>query len=213
MRRKIVLYELLNWDGGDGRSNSHSGVVTGSAAVAEAWKRQTNGNSVREAGGILIQSLDEMAEVKIDLERARALAKLTPRDRQLLGLSEGHQTTAVSDGSKLLAETQAAAFARAAEIMKGTDEVGRRGCAKVRFAHLLKMCEIGAANAGIWPADKTGRWLGYVQGCLAVRGLLDVDAERDLTREDFRAAYALMGLDVPGTIEVTEEDDSDDIME
>lgn len=204
MQHKMVLFELLDWDGGDGRSNRPSGAVTASAEVANAWRKKTNGNSVRELRGILIQSLDDMTQVRLAADRARALAKLTPRDREVLGVADEPQAAAASDGNILLAETHAAAFARAAKIMAETDEVGRRGSAKIRFAHLIKMCEIGAANAGTWPADKTGRWLGYVQGCLAVRGLLDVDAERDLTRGDFRTAYALLGLEAPETIELAE---------
>lgn len=32
---------------------------------------------------------------------------------------------------------------------------------------------------------KLHRWLGFVQGVMAVRGLIDVDEERDLTRHIF----------------------------
>lgn len=204
MQRKMVLYELLDWDGADGRSNRPSGAVTASPEVAKAWRRQASGNSVRELRGTLIQSLDDMAQVRLAADRARALAKLTPRDREVLGVADDPQAAAASDGNLLLAQTQAAAFARAAKIMAETDEERGSGDAKVRFAHLIRMCEIGAAHAGEWPADKTGRWLGYVQGCLAARGLLDVDAERDLTRGDFRTAYALLGLEAPATIELAE---------
>lgn len=56
-------------------------------------------------------------------------------------------------------------------------------------AHLRWMCRTARDNAAFWPVDKTGRWLGFVQGVLAARGLLDVDTERDRTRPMFHAAY------------------------
>lgn len=203
MRRQIRLYELCSWDGADGRANSSTGIITADTNVAEAWKRRTNGNSTREMNGILITSLDEIASVQSDVERARALCKLTARERELLGLKGPELRIRATDGEKLLAETQAAAFRRCEEIIgRNADHYGDRAGDKVRFPHLLKMCRAGAENAGTWPADKTGRWLGHVQGCLASRGLLDVDVERDLTREDFKAAYALMGVVPLATIEL-----------
>ncbi len=47
------------------------------------------------------------------------------------------------------------------------------------------------------PTDKVSRWIGFVQGVLAVHGLLDVDGERDRTRPLFHAAYKAMGLTIP----------------
>ncbi len=35
------------------------------------------------------------------------------------------------------------------------------------------------------PLDKLGRWTGYIQGVMAARGWLDVQAERDRTRPIF----------------------------
>lgn len=50
------------------------------------------------------------------------------------------------------------------------------------------------------PVDKTQRWLGFVQGVLAARGMLDVDAERDRTRPIFHRLYQEAGAAVPATI-------------
>ena len=55
-------------------------------------------------------------------------------------------------------------------------------------AHLRWMCAT-VADMPDWPDDKAGRWLGFVQGVMAVRGLLEVDAERRATRPMFHAAY------------------------
>lgn len=38
--------------------------------------------------------------------------------------------------------------------------------------------------------DKLARWIGFIQGVLAVNGVIEVDAERDRTRPIFQAAYA-----------------------
>lgn len=51
----------------------------------------------------------------------------------------------------------------------------------------------------VWPTDKISRWIGFIQGVLASRGYLDVDAERDRTRPLFHKAYTEMGLDIPQT--------------
>lgn len=50
------------------------------------------------------------------------------------------------------------------------------------------------------PIDKTQRWLGFVQGVLAARGLLDVDAERDRTRPIFHAYYRKIGIQPPDSM-------------
>lgn len=41
---------------------------------------------------------------------------------------------------------------------------------------------------GEMPADKAGRWLGFIQGCLAMRGLISVSEERNFTRPYFTSA-------------------------
>jgi hypothetical protein len=56
-----------------------------------------------------------------------------------------------------------------------------------------------------WPIDKLSRWLGFIQGCLACKGLIDVDAEREYTRPYFHEAYAALGLETPKTSEKPNE--------
>ena len=50
------------------------------------------------------------------------------------------------------------------------------------------------------PIDKIGRWVGFVQGVLALSGNLDVDEERNRSRERFHKAYTATGQEIPETI-------------
>lgn len=65
------------------------------------------------------------------------------------------------------------------------------------------------AHAYGWPHDKTGRWLGFIQGVLFSHGLLDVNAERDRTRALFHQAYLAVGLRVPDSIDVEQLNDNE----
>lgn len=49
--------------------------------------------------------------------------------------------------------------------------------------YLVWMCEQIITNAAEWPATKSHRWVGYVQGCLVSHGLSNVKTEADLVRE------------------------------
>jgi hypothetical protein len=69
------------------------------------------------------------------------------------------------------------------------------------LGHLLKMCQEGIENTTMLD-DKASRWLGYVQGVLASKGLIDVDEERRFTRPLFHEAYRLMGATDMPTISV-----------
>ena len=60
--------------------------------------------------------------------------------------------------------------------------------------HLLRLCKEAIENAHEYPFDKMCRWMGFVQGVLAVQGIIDVDKERDYTRPLFHALY---GREVP----------------
>jgi len=66
--------------------------------------------------------------------------------------------------------------------------------------YLRAMLQHALDNYTIWPADKTSRWIGYVQGVLTARGLLDVTSERERTRKFFHEAYQEMGLDIPPSV-------------
>jgi hypothetical protein len=68
-------------------------------------------------------------------------------------------------------------------------------------AHLAWMCDTAADRCRDWPLDKLSRWLGFVQGVLASRGTLSVEAERDFSRPLFHAAYAVDGEAAPETLQ------------
>lgn len=69
------------------------------------------------------------------------------------------------------------------------DRLGEPGTDRTSPYHLRWMAATVAERAHEWPLDKLSRWLGFVQGIMAARGLLDVDEERDRTRPIFEAAY------------------------
>jgi len=66
------------------------------------------------------------------------------------------------------------------------------------LTNLLWMCDQAVAEHDSLPIDKISRWLGCVQGCLASRGLISIEAERDFTRTLFHGAYAQDGIEIPG---------------
>lgn len=68
---------------------------------------------------------------------------------------------------------------------------------------LVPMLEKMEENASEWPVDKTNRWLGFVQGCLFVEELIDVDVERDFTRPLFHKYYEDNGIKIPESVDVT----------
>lgn len=51
--------------------------------------------------------------------------------------------------------------------------------------HMARLCNEVMTNAETYPYDKLCRWLGFIQGVLAVQGIIDVDVERDYTRPLF----------------------------
>lgn len=70
------------------------------------------------------------------------------------------------------------------------------------LANLKWMLEHSLENLEAWPVDKTSRWIGFVQGVLAVKSKdFHVSAERDRTRPFFHQAYQAMGLEIPKTSE------------
>ena len=69
------------------------------------------------------------------------------------------------------------------------------------LVHLKWMLHEIGRKIDVWPTDKTSRWIGFIQGSLATKGLLDVNAERARTRPIFHQAYAALGLGIPETVE------------
>lgn len=66
--------------------------------------------------------------------------------------------------------------------------------------HLIWMCVKSLENLDKWPEDKLSRWLGFVQGVLTVRRIIDVQEERDISRPLFHAAYGNVALPIPPTL-------------
>lgn len=69
------------------------------------------------------------------------------------------------------------------------------------LVHLQWMLSEITRKIAVWPTDKTSRWIGFVQGALATKGMLDVNAERARTRPIFHEAYQAMGLTIPETVD------------
>lgn len=64
--------------------------------------------------------------------------------------------------------------------------------------HLRWMLDKCADEITDLPIDKISRWVGFVQGVLALSGNLDVDEEQDRTRPLFHKAYIETDQDIPG---------------
>jgi len=60
---------------------------------------------------------------------------------------------------------------------------------RLSLINLIWLCE--KAIEEDLPVDKMNRWLGFVQGCLAMRGIIDVDEERDYSRQLFNPTGTL----------------------
>ncbi len=63
---------------------------------------------------------------------------------------------------------------------------------------LLNFCDSALSIAN---PDKLSRWIGYIQGVLIERGILDTKFERDVSREIYKPIYERLGYDTT-TVEV-----------
>ncbi len=68
---------------------------------------------------------------------------------------------------------------------------------RLSLKNLRWICTEAIEKGRYLPIDKISRWLGFIQGCLAARQIIDVDEERDFTRPLFHRAYREEGIDVP----------------
>ena len=100
----------------------------------------------------------------------------------------------IADATRVLFERYASIIEEAGPDTLSTDP-------RLGLDNLLWLCREGAKKVHELPIDKTSRWLGFVQGCLAMRGLVTVDGERDASRPLFHAAYREAGLAAPATVE------------
>lgn len=57
-------------------------------------------------------------------------------------------------------------------------------------------------NVKVWPVDKTNRWIGFIQGVLYSKGLIEIDVERGFTRPLFHRYYKENMIDVPESVKV-----------
>ncbi len=71
---------------------------------------------------------------------------------------------------------------------------------EVRCSHLTWMCDTALERLEDWPEDKLSRWLGYIQGVLTARGIIDVNEEREVSRPLFHAAYNSSDTPIPPTL-------------
>lgn len=77
-------------------------------------------------------------------------------------------------------------FERYARLVEKTDHDDRyANDPRLSLSNLAWMCREGMQAD--MPEDKSSRWLGFIQGCLAMRGLIDVDTERDISRPIFHS--------------------------
>ncbi|MCE6958083.1 hypothetical protein LAZ40_03305 [Cereibacter sphaeroides] len=100
-------------------------------------------------------------------------------------------------------------FARYLVLIDGQDDP-LADDPRLSLANLAWMCRIAIEGAASLPVDKISRWLGFVQGCLAMRGLIDVDVERDFSRPLFHGAYAALGIGLPPTMEAEPRENPDE---
>lgn len=54
---------------------------------------------------------------------------------------------------------------------------------------LMTLCNEVINNGQKYPFDKLNRWLGFLQGVLASRGIIEVDIEREITRPLFHSLH------------------------
>jgi hypothetical protein len=83
-------------------------------------------------------------------------------------------------------------------VYEGSVADAKEGLSSGQLADLLREC---MTTEG-WSVDELSQRLGFVQGAMAVWGLITVDGERDRTRPVFHAAYAARGQAIPPTVAV-----------
>lgn len=64
---------------------------------------------------------------------------------------------------------------------------------RLSLDNLSWMCRTAIRESDSIAPDKASRWLGFIQGCLAMRDMINVDSERDITRPLFHAAARARG--------------------
>ncbi len=83
----VTLYILEDYDGGSGFSNAPNGFIVKEEKLADEFKQKNPGSSYKIAKGVIIKSLDDMADAQIEKKKMAALDKLTEEEKNLLGLN------------------------------------------------------------------------------------------------------------------------------
>lgn len=101
-----------------------------------------------------------------------------------------------------LRKVTAALFDRYLEVIDSVDHPAAQSDLPeaTDLVHLRWMCEQMRDLPESTPLDKASRWLGFVQGCLVMHGLISVSQERDFSRPLFHAAYRETGISIPETV-------------
>lgn len=71
---------------------------------------------------------------------------------------------------------------------------------------VLALCNEAMKNGADYPFEKMNRWVGFVQGVLAATGVLDMDAEREVTRPLLRQLHDEPTLSFPRVKKLSEQD-------
>lgn len=67
---------------------------------------------------------------------------------------------------------------------------------------LRDMMVVMLENVDDWPIDKTNRWIGFIQGVMWTRELIDIDEEREFTRPLFHSYYESHGIEKPTPVDI-----------
>lgn len=104
---------------------------------------------------------------------------LTGRDERAPGqrLSDAEAVAAV------------ALFTRYRAVIQANGDALREGPGECAATHLINLCDEVINNHQKYPFDKLSRWMGFVQGVLASKGLISVEEERNYSRPLLHAIH------------------------
>lgn len=80
-------------------------------------------------------------------------------------------------------------FKRYRAIILDNEDKLNGGVSECAAGHLVNLCTEVIDNHQKYPFDKLSRWMGFVQGVLAVNGLISVEDERNFSRPFLHAIH------------------------
>lgn len=86
------------------------------------------------------------------------------------------------------------------QTCKTTSDPNPDSPAGTSLKHMAWMCDQAFDNQLEWPMDKLSRWLGFIQGVLIMKGIIEAEHTRNITRPMFHAAYTNEGIAIPETL-------------